>query len=207
MLDTLTLKKQQSPEQESRPRSKRQCCFGQLCCEKQGDAFCFPASMLSSSISSLGSLRVPGHGAFRTQLTSRPRDRYRKGRTRTLWALLPWSCSFHYHWSFLKIPNSAWKLMTLRAAREYGNPSHWSGLALALTEVKKQFLTILMSVGLSSRSESESHVKLMIASAQPLFKDIKGGGSEKPSWEAIRPEKSMHRCALMLVAQNKPQGP
>lgn len=71
--------------------------------------------------------------------------------------------------------------MTLRAAREYGNPSHWSGLALALTEVKKQFLTILMSVGLSSRSESESHVKLMIASAQPLFKDIKGGGSEKPS--------------------------
>lgn len=146
---------------------------------------CFPLPYLL--------LELPGHGACRTQLTSRPRGRYRKGRTCTAWALLPWGCSFDYHWSYFKVPNSTGKLMTLRAAREGGNLSHWSGLALALIEVKKQFLTILMSVGLSSRGESESDIKLMLGSAQPLFKDIKGRGSEKPSWEAIRPEKSMHR--------------
>lgn len=42
-------------------------------------------------------------------------------------------------------------------------------------------MTILMSVGLSSRGESDYHVKLMLASAQPLFKDVKGGDLEKPS--------------------------
>lgn len=33
----------------------------------------------------------------------------------------------------------------------------------------------------------------MLASAQALFEDIRGGGLEKPYWEAIRAEKSMDR--------------
>lgn len=48
--------------------------------------------------------------------------------------------------------------------------------SLALIEVTKQFLTVLMSVGLSSRGESGYHVKLMPASAQSLFKDYQGNG-------------------------------
>lgn len=39
----------------------------------------------------------------------------------------------------------------------------------------------------------------MLASAQALFKDIRGGGLEKPYWEAIRPEKSMHRYLRICI--------
>lgn len=194
----LTLKKQQSPKQRADQEAKGNAALVSSAVKSRGRHFiflhpCFPLPYLL--------LDLYSNRACRTQLASRPWGRCRKGRTCTPWALLPWSCSFNYHWPFLKVPNSTWKSMTLRAARE----------VLLLLRWQNSFWQFLMGVGLSSRGESEYHVKLMLASAQPLFKDIKGRGLEKPSWEAIRLERSMHRylriCIDACGAEQTPGSP
>lgn len=126
------------PKTGNGPGNKRQHCFGQLCCEKQEEAFCFPASVLSSSASSVESVRVPGHGACSKDLTHiQP--------SKQAWEVQ----NLHTHLRFTPLTvidllkktqatNSIWKSMTLRAAKEGGNLSQLTEMDLLLLLLRKR---------------------------------------------------------------------